>query len=86
MLCRSGGRRKNKETDTIQYKLGGTFKALTRAELIALRDVVTGHVQACFDREAELAVAIDAAGDVEALAEIKWKDGWPGENGDSQVG
>lgn len=56
---------------TIQWKAGGGFVVLTAAQVIAIAQAVRAHVQACFDREAELLAALDAgeAYDPEA--------GWP---------
>lgn len=66
------------ETGTIQYKLGGEFRSMTRADLIALRSAVSAHVQACFDREAELLAAIEAAETVEVVAGVEWDNACPG--------
>jgi len=59
-------------TTTVNWKLpDGTFTTLDAAQIIAIAQAVRTHVQACFDREAELldAMMSGAAYDIEA--------GWP---------
>lgn len=56
---------------------------MARTELVALRDAITAHVQACFDREAAMFAERDSAKNVKVLDTIDWKDGWPGEGGTS---
>ncbi len=56
---------------TVRWKLaGGEFVDLAAAQIIALALAVRTHVQACFDREAELAEAIRAADDPGAVTII----------------
>lgn len=57
----------------IRWKLpDGRFVQLTASQVLAIAGAVRAHVQACFDREAELQAALDAGtpGDAET--------GWPG--------
>lgn len=55
-----------------RWKLpGGVFVTLTAPEVIAAAQAVRAHVQACFDREAELLSALDAGLPVDP------DDGWP---------
>ena len=54
---------------TVRWKLAtGAFVELTAPQIIALALAVRAHVQACFDREAELAAQIRAAADPGAVA------------------
>lgn len=46
----------------------GEFVTLTAPQIIALALAVRAHVQACFDREADLAAQIRAAADPAAVA------------------
>ena len=50
----------------------GTFVTLSAPQIIAIAQGVRAHVQACFDREAALLSALDAA------APYDIEDGWPG--------
>ncbi|PWB94942.1 hypothetical protein C5689_05740 [Methylosinus sporium] len=55
----------------VNWKLAdGTFVTFDHATLIAVAQGVRAHVQSCFDREAQLVVAIEAAQDMAALAAI----------------
>lgn len=56
---------------TIQWKTGSGFVMLDAAQVIGIAQAVRAHVQACFDREAELLAALQAgdAYDIET--------GWP---------
>lgn len=57
----------------VRWKIGnGAFVTLDAPTVIAVAQAVRAHVQACFDREADLRDAIDAGQtpDIEA--------GWPG--------
>jgi len=56
----------------------GTFSPINAAQILAVGDAVTAHVQACFARESDLADAINAAQDFAALAAIDTGSGWPG--------
>ncbi|SDG10738.1 protein of unknown function [Rhodobacter capsulatus] len=54
---------------TVRWKLAtGDFVDLTAPQIIALALAVRAHVQACFDREADLAAQIRAAADPAAVA------------------
>ena len=54
---------------TLRWKLAtGDFVALSAPQIIALALAVRAHVQACFDREADLAAQIRAATDPAAVA------------------
>lgn len=55
----------------------GDFVTLSSAQLLAIAQAVRAHVQACFNREAALTTAIEAAGDATALAAIDISAGWP---------
>jgi predicted secreted protein len=55
-----------------QWKTAGGFVTLDADTILAVAQVVRAHVQACFDHEAELLTAIDAAetaGEVAAVTE-----------------
>lgn len=53
----------------LRWKLAtGDFVALSAPQIIALALAVRAHVQACFDREADLAAQIRAAADPAAVA------------------
>lgn len=55
----------------------GFFTALDAATVIAIGGAIEEHVQACFDREADLTTAIMLAADVAALNAIDIETGWP---------
>lgn len=54
----------------------GVFVTLDAPAIFALSDAVSDHVQASFDREAELSAAILAATTLEALDAIDIHSGW----------
>lgn len=56
---------------TIQWKTGSGFVTLDAAQVIDIAQAVRAHVQACFDREAELLAALDAE------EGYSIEDGWP---------
>jgi len=57
---------------TAQWKLADdTFVTLDAAQIIAFAQGIRAHVQACFDREAELLAALSAGGD------YNLDTGWP---------
>ncbi len=60
------------ETYSCKWKTEGGFTELTAPQILAIADAVRTHVQACFDREAELLALVDAAEDVAALEAITW--------------
>lgn len=55
----------------------GSFRLLSAAQLLTIARAVRAHVQACFDREAELARAINETSDVAALGKVDIASGWP---------
>lgn len=57
----------------MQWKTPDGFVELTGAQVIGIARAVRAHVQACFDREAELLAALDAGTFTEAMLE----QGWP---------
>ena len=63
---------------TVTWKCaGGVFRTFDAAALLGLAQAVRSHVQACFDREAALHAAIDAATTVEDVAAVDITAGWP---------
>jgi hypothetical protein len=57
----------------VRWKTGdGSFRLLSGAEIIGIATAVRAHVQACYDREADLLAALDAGEPVDPDA------GWPG--------
>lgn len=56
-----------------QWKTPNGFVQLDAATIIKIADAVRAHVQACFDREAELLVEIGKAKTKEAVEAIKWE-------------
>lgn len=58
---------------SVRWKTAGGFVSLDAPQIIALASAVRRHVQACFDREAELVTALAAGIFQPALLE----DGWP---------
>lgn len=55
---------------SLNWKTENGFIHLTALEIIAVAQAVRAHVQACFDREAELCALVDAAETPEDLDEI----------------
>lgn len=58
------------ENYSLNWKTENGFIHLTAPEIIAVAQAVRAHVQACFDREGELAALVDAAETKEDLDEI----------------
>lgn len=58
---------------SVKWKTAGGFVELSAAQLLALADAVRKHVQACFNREADLAKAVDDGTYQAAMLE----QGWP---------
>jgi hypothetical protein len=59
-----------------------SFVELDKAQIDALADVVSAHVQACFFRQAEICTLIEAAGTSEAMLAAyndNFDTGWPGQ-------
>lgn len=61
------------DTYTCNWKTGETFVLLDSKTLLAIAKTVRAHVQACFDREAELLAAVKAGKYNDAMLE----EGWP---------
>lgn len=57
----------------MQWKTIEGFVELTGAHVIGIARAVRAHVQACFDREAELLVALEAG----TITEADLEQGWP---------
>ena len=55
----------------------GTFVTLDAAAIAAVAMAVRAHVQACFDREAEMKAQIELAITAEEIAAIDLNTGWP---------
>lgn len=65
-------------TAVVRWKCAdGVFRELDAEQILALARAMRAHVQACFDHEAALTTAIDAATDAAALAAIDIETGWP---------
>lgn len=58
---------------SVKWKTAGGFVELSSTQLLALADAVRKHVQACFNREADLATAVDAGTYQAAMLD----QGWP---------
>ena len=56
-----------------KWKAGGGFVDIDAATTIAVAQAVDAHVQACFDREAELVAAVDAG----TYTSDMLNEGWP---------
>lgn len=62
----------------IRWKFGdGDFATLGLAEITGYGIAIGTHLQACYDREAELVAAINAAATPEAVCAIDVARGWP---------
>jgi hypothetical protein len=57
---------------TCQWKTANGFVTLTAEQIIVLAQAVRAHVQACFDQEALLTAAIEAATTIEVVEAIVW--------------
>lgn len=57
---------------TVKWKTAAGFVDLSAAQIIGIAQAIRAHVQACFDREAELGTAIDAGEPYDITT------GWPG--------
>lgn len=60
---------------TMQWKTSEGFVELTGAQVIGIARAVRAHVQACFDREAELLAALGGG----TLTDEMLEQGWPAE-------
>ncbi len=62
----------------INWKMAdGAFVTLDTAAITAVAMAVRAHVQACFDREAELKAEIEAASTAEGITAVDLSTGWP---------
>lgn len=62
----------------INWKMAdGTFVTLDAQAIIAVAMAVRAHVQACFDNEAVIKGAIEAAATAEEIAALDLNTGWP---------
>jgi hypothetical protein len=62
----------------INWKMAdGTFVPLDAQAITAVAMAVRAHVQACFDREAELKAQVEAAATAEEIAAVDLNTGWP---------
>lgn len=68
-------------TGPIKFKMPFGFVSITASHLAAIKRAGAEHIQACFDREADLVEAVTAAADHDALDAIDIETGWPGEEG-----
>ncbi len=60
------------ETYSCRWKTEAGFTELTAPQILAIADAVRTHVQACFDREAELLALVEAAETVEEVEAVLW--------------
>jgi len=58
---------------TCRWKTGEGFVTLAAEQIIAMASDMRAHVQACFDREAELLAALEAGSFTQAMLD----EGWP---------
>ncbi|MBK3800468.1 DUF4376 domain-containing protein [Azospirillum brasilense] len=61
-------------TLTLRWKTADGFVALSATQIVAISSAVRAHVQACFNREADLSALISAAADP---ASVDISTGWP---------
>jgi hypothetical protein len=63
---------------TMKWKMkDGAFVTLDATTIVGVAMAVRAHIQACFDREAELKAEIEAASNPDAMAAIDIAEGWP---------
>lgn len=62
---------------TVEWKTPVGFISLNATDVIGIAQAIRAHIQACFDNEAALTAAIDAADDHDALEAIDLGIGWP---------
>ncbi|MDT4813623.1 hypothetical protein FQZ97_466130 [compost metagenome] len=61
---------------SVRWKMvGGEFVELSAQQIIGVATAVRAHVQACFDREADLLTELDAGTLVDSMIEEGWPDG-----------
>lgn len=58
---------------TVRWKTEGGFVDLDAQQIIGLASAVRAHVQACFDREAELVAAVEDGSYTDSMLD----EGWP---------
>jgi hypothetical protein len=58
---------------TCQWKTAGGFVTLDAATILAVAQAVRAHVQACFDKEAELTAMIEAATTIAEVDAVSWE-------------
>ena len=58
---------------TLNWKTAAGFTQIPAEQVLLIADAVADHVQACFDREAELLAALDAG----TLTTAMLEQGWP---------
>lgn len=74
LLINGAALRANRSSDyVLRWKTSGGFVDLTAAQVLAVADAVSEHVQACFDREDEL---LGAVADGTITADML-EEGWP---------
>lgn len=74
LLINGAALRATRETGyTLRWKIGEGFINLSAEQVLAMADAIADHVQACFDREAELQAAV-ADGSITAEMLVQ---GWP---------
>lgn len=61
-------------TLTLRWKTADGFVALSATQIVAISSAVRAHVQACFNREADLSALISAAADPSS---VDISTGWP---------
>lgn len=57
---------------TVRWKTAGGFVGLDAQQIIGLASAVRAHVQACFDREAELVAAVEDGSYTEEMLSAGW--------------
>jgi hypothetical protein len=57
---------------TANWKTAAGFVTLTAETILAVAAAVRQHVESCFDREAQLTTAVNAATTVEAVETLSW--------------
>lgn len=57
---------------TVRWKTAGGFVDLDAQQIIGLASAVRAHVQACFDREAELVAAVEDGSYTEEMLSAGW--------------
>lgn len=58
----------------VRWKTTSGFITLTSDQILSVAQAVRAHVQACFDAEADLTAAIDAAESIAELESIVWPE------------